>query len=141
MPDNLGAPSANFADRRPHQVGSAEGTKGGSPVGVSKEWLIDTGAQISVVTKDNADQFDLTPTGGSASATTGGGGILIKSGLTMKFEIFDSSGAVKAVFCSRDIGVKPNNDGGEILGMDQLYEVDGAVDWDPGLRKGRIYEV
>jgi hypothetical protein len=59
----------------------------------------------------------------------------------MKFEIFDSSGAVKAVFCSRDIGVKPNNDGGEILGMDQLYEVDGAVDWDPGLRKGRIYEV
>src|SRR3712207_7841617 len=45
---------------------------------------------------------DLTPTGGSASAATGGGGILMKSGLTTKFEIIDSGGLAKTVFCNLD---------------------------------------
>src|SRR5262249_43367258 len=102
MPDNLGPPTTNPNDRRPHQTGTAEGLSGGLLVTVSKEWMIDTGAQVSCITKDNADQFDLTPTGGSASATTGGGGILMKSGLTMKFEIIDSSGAAKTVSCNLD---------------------------------------
>jgi hypothetical protein len=141
MQNNLGPPSTNASDRRPHQTGSAEGFKNGVLITVSKEWLVDTGAQVSCITKSNADQFDLTPTGGSASATTGGAGILMKSGLTMKFEIIDLGSQRKPVSCSLDVGVKPDNSGSEILGMDQLVSVATAVDWDPGFRSGRLYEV
>lgn len=78
---NLHASSVNPSDPRPFQKGEAEGVKNGHPKTVLKEWLVDTGASISALTRDNAEQFDLTPLGGSASATTGGGGILIKAGL------------------------------------------------------------
>src|SRR5262249_25027499 len=125
MPDNLGPSSTNASDRRPHQQGKAKGTKSQSAVEEDKEWLIDTGAEISAITKDNADKFDLTPIGGSASATTGNGGILVKSGLTMVFEI-DSGGTNKEVSCNLDVGVKPDNTGSEILGMDQLAWVDAG---------------
>jgi hypothetical protein len=104
------------------------------------EWLIDTGAVISVVTQGVANQFDLTPTGGSASATTGGGGILVKSGLKTEFEIEDLSGNSKTVTCSLDIGVKPNNKGSDILGVDQLNNVSAAIDWDPVYRTGKLRE-
>jgi hypothetical protein len=141
MASNLGSPSFNASDHRPHQVGKASGRKARRPVTASKEWLIDTGAQISCITQSNANQFDLTLTGGSASATTGGGGILVKSGLTMWFEIFDKAGVLKSVSCNLDVGVKPNNSGSEILGVDQLESVRAAVEWDPSTQKGRLYEV
>jgi len=141
MASNLGSPSSNSSDHRPHQVGKATGYKAGNPVTVGKEWLIDTGAQISCITKSNGDQFDLTLTGGSASGTTGGGGILVKSGLTMWFEIFDKAGAPKSVSCNLDVGVKPNNSGSEILGVDQLQHVGAAIEWDPSAQNGRLYEV
>jgi hypothetical protein len=141
MPSNLGPPSTNPFDRRPHQMGKATGYKFGSFVSVSKEFLIDSGADISCITKSNADRFDLTATGGSASATTGGGGILVKSGLTMIFDIFDKVGNQKSVHCSLDVGVKPNNNGSDILGMDQLNHVSAAVEWDPAHRSGKLYEI
>jgi hypothetical protein len=141
MAANLGCPSFNSSDHRPHQVGKATGYKGGAAITAGKEWMIDTGAQISCITKGNGDQFDLTLTGGSASATTGGGGILLKSGLTMSFEIFDKAGRRKSVSCSLDVGVKPNDSGSEILGMDQLDHVGAAVDWDPRAQSGRLYQV
>lgn len=137
----LGAPSSDPSDRRPHQSGRAEGFDArAQPVIEPKEWLVDTGAQISVITKSNADKFDLKLTGGSASATTGGGGILVKSGLTMVCEILGKTGRPKAVRCNLDVGVKPNNSGSEILGMDQLNAVHAAVDWNPRLRSGKLYE-
>jgi hypothetical protein len=123
---NLRASSANPSDPRPFQTGQVEGTKSHLSVTAPKEWLVDTGASLSVVTKSNADQFDLTPLGGSASGTTGGGGILIKSGLTMVFTV--------------PIGVKPNNHGSEILGMDQLAHVSAKVRWDPTAQDGDIYD-
>jgi hypothetical protein len=141
MASNLGPPSSNSSDHRPHQVGKATGYKAGNPVTAQKEWLVDTGAQISCITSSNAAQFDLKLTGGSASATTGGGGILVKTGLTMWFEIFDKAGASKSVSCSLNVGVKPNNSGSEILGVDQLEQVGAAVEWDPGTQDGRLYEV
>jgi hypothetical protein len=140
-PSNLKPPSFKPSDLRPHQLGKATGHKSGLPVSVTKEWLVDTGAQISCITKSNGDQFDLTLTGGSASATTGGGGILVKRGLTMWFEIFDTASMRKSVSCSLDVAVKPNNNGSEILGMDQLKNVNAAVEWDPGAQKGRMYEI
>jgi hypothetical protein len=138
MPDHLGPPSGNPLDRRPHQMGQAEGSKAGMTVQVDKEWMVDTGAQISAITKNNGDKFDLTPVGGSASGTIGGGGIIVKSGLTMIFEIFDRKGKPKTVKCNLDVGVKPNNSGSEILGMDQMADVGAVAEWDPTARKGRL---
>jgi hypothetical protein len=141
MPGKLGPPKTKSWDRRPHQTGIAAGTKNGCAVTAKTEWLFDTGAEIAVLTKKTADQFDLTPTAGSASATTGGGGILIKSGLTTKFEIEDSCRSAKTVTCKLDVGVKPNNSGSDLLGMDQLNDVDAAINWDPGNRSGQLFEV
>jgi hypothetical protein len=136
---NLRGSSTNPADPRPFQTGSVEGVRGGVPLALSKEWLIDTGARISVLTKDNADHFDLTPLGGSASGTTGGGSILIKSGLEMIFTVLDSRGLQILVRCSLPVGVKPNNFGSDIVGMDQLAHVGGKVRWNPAAREGDIY--
>jgi len=119
-------------------MGKVKGNKGGMPVTAKKKWLIDTGAQISVITKQNGDKFDLTVIGGSASGTTGGAGIIIKSGLTMIFKIFDRSGKSKSVNCSLDVGVKSNNAGSEILGMDQITSVGAVVEWDPTARTGGL---
>jgi hypothetical protein len=140
MADNLFSPSGNPSDPRPHQQGKAKGFKSGLPVTENKEWMVDTGAQISVITKSNGDKFDLTAVGGSASGTTGGGGILVKSGLTMEFEIFDTTGTAKTVTCNLDVGVKPNNKGSEILGMDQIAQVGAIVEWHPKARTGRLRE-
>lgn len=137
---NLRASSANPSDPRPFQKGGVEGSRKGLPKTALKEWLVDTGANISAVTKDNADQFDLTPLGGSASATTGGGGILIKAGLTMVFTVLETSGSSRQVRCSLPVGVKPNNNGSELLGMDQLACVHAKVRWDPSAQDGDIYE-
>jgi hypothetical protein len=137
---NLSASSANSSDQRPFQNGSVEGTKNGIPLTASKEWLVDTGATVTCITKDNADQFDLTPMGGSASAVTGGGGILINTGLTMLFTVLRTSGTNQTVRCSLPVGVKPDNVGSEILGMDQLADVGAKVRWDPSALDGDIYD-
>jgi hypothetical protein len=136
---NLRASSVNPHDPRPFQAGRVEGTKNGIAVTVPKEWLIDTGANISAITRSNADQFDLTPLGGSASATTGGGGILIKAGLTMVFTVLQPSGQNRWTDCSLPIGVKPNDQGSEILGMDQIASVGAKVRWDPTAQDGDLY--
>jgi hypothetical protein len=109
-------------------------------VEVEKEWLIDTGAAVSVITKDNAEQFDLTATGATTSGTTGGGGIIMKSGLTMVFTVLGRDGTNREVTCSLDVGVKHNNAGSEIIGMDQVNEVGAEVIWNPGTRDGDVRE-
>jgi hypothetical protein len=136
---NLRASSANPHDPRPFQAGWVEGTRNKVPLTAAKEWLVDTGASISALTMSNAAQFDLIPLGGSASATTGGGGILIKAGLTMVFTVLDITGSNRWVRCSLPIGVKPNDQGSEILGMDQLAHVGAKVRWDPSAQDGDIY--
>src|SRR5258708_18365732 len=98
-------------------------------------------SRLYVSKKNTPEQSYWNATGGSASATTGGGGILIKSGLTVVFEIIDKNGNPTEVESSLDVGVKADNDGSEILGMNDLAAVDGAVDWDPAIRSGRLYEV
>jgi hypothetical protein len=103
-------------------------------VSAPKEWLIDTGATISAITKSNADQFDRIPLGGAASGTTGGRGMLIKAGLTMVFTVLKPSGVNQQVRCSLPVAVKPNDKGSEILGMDQVAAVQAKVRWDPSAR-------
>jgi hypothetical protein len=99
--------------------------------------MVDTGAQIACVTQATGAKFPLKTVAGSASATTGGGG-LIKSGLTTEFEIINTSGIPTKVRCSLDVGVKPNNAGSEILGMDQMENASAVVEWEPKTGKGRI---
>src|ERR1043165_358053 len=137
---NLHACSSNARDRRPFQNGQIEGTKNSHSRTALKEWLIDTGATISVITKSNAEQFDLTVLGGSASSTTGGGGILLNSGLTRVFTLLKHTGADEQVRCSLPIGVKSNDHGSEILGMDQLAHVKAKVRWDPSRQDGDLFE-
>ncbi len=137
---NLHASSTNTSDPRPFQQGKVEGSKKGRPKTALKEWLLDTGANISALTKSNAEQFDLIPLGGSASATTVGGGILIKAGLAMIFTVLEASGSSRQARCSLPIGVKPNNSGSDILGMDQLAFVNAKVRWNPSAQDGDIYE-
>ena len=138
---NLNSSSTNASDLRPYQPGAASGGKNGLPVTISTEWMIDTGAAVSAITQGNANHFDLIPTGASASATTGGGGIIMKSGLTMHFDVFDSvTGSNRTMSCSLDVGVKPNNHGSEILGMDQLAHVSAIVRWDASVKDGDLYQ-
>lgn len=138
MPDNLGPPSWNATERRPHQNGQAKGMKNGNPVSVAVEWMFDTGAELSVITNSVESNFDLTPVGGSASGTTGGGGILIKSGMKVEFEVFDPSGSKVLITSNLDVGVKSNNAGSEILGVDQIDYAGAIIEWDPGTLTGRL---
>jgi carbon monoxide dehydrogenase subunit G len=108
-----------------------EGTLAGAPVAKIKEWLVDTGATISAITKSNADDFDLTPVAVTAQATGAGAGIIMKSGLTMFFLVKDSFGTDVERQCNLDVGVKPDDSGSEVLGMDQVAHVGAKVHWDP----------
>lgn len=138
---NLHVSSINSVDPRPFQNGNIAGTKNGVSHQANKEWLVDTGASVSAITKSNADQFDLIATGASASATTGGGGIIMKSGLTMVFTVLDeATGSDNSVGCSLDVGVKPNDNGSEILGMDQVVDVGASIRWDPKAQDGDLYQ-
>jgi len=135
---NLRRHSTRTGDSRPFQIGSAEGTKGGIKVVMSKEWLVDTGAEVSVITKSNAANFDLTPLAATAMATTTGTWLAMHSGLEMVFKVKDSAGANVTKRCSLDIGVKPSDEGSEILGMDQIAHHSARVEWDPVALDGDI---
>jgi hypothetical protein len=106
MADNLSTPTRSSADKRPHQTGKGIGVdRGSAPCSVSIEWMVDTGVEIACVTRATGANFRLKTVAGSASAPTGGGGILIKSGLTTEFEIINTSGIPTNVRCSLDVGL------------------------------------
>lgn len=105
---------------------------------MSVEWLIDTGADIGVVRKAVGDQFDLIATGASASPTTGGGGILVRTGLQAEFEAEDRSGVHHKLRVSEPVAVKSNNSSSDILGMDQLAAVAVEVTWNPAAQTGTL---
>jgi hypothetical protein len=135
---NLGPPAAKPSSQRPYQPGNASGTKAGAPVRVAVEWMVDTGAEIGTVTKRIGDSFDLVATAASASPTTGGGGILVKTGMVAEFMAEDNAGTQQALSSSSAVGVKSNNSGSEILGVDQLAALAVEVEWDPARRRGTL---
>jgi hypothetical protein len=136
---NLHVRSTDPDDPRPFQQGLAEGVKNHLPVTVAIEWLVDTGAAISALTWSKAMQFDLTPSGGMASPTTGGGGIPILGGVTMVFTVLEPTGVNQQVRCSLPIAVKLTDSGSDILGMDQLASSNAKVRWDPAALDGDLY--
>lgn len=57
----------------------------------------------------------------------------------MVFTVLETSGSHRKTRCSLPVGMKPNNSGSEILGMDQLASVHAKVRWDPSAMDGDIY--
>lgn len=134
---NLGPPSGNPSSRRPFQGGELRGTSNGSPVTQQKEFLFDTGAEISAIDPDNAAHFDLTPTGGGAQGA-GGGALSVYSGVTMRFKRRNRNDVEEWVECSLDFAVVQRNY--SIIGVDQLSETGTEIDWNPTERTGELYE-
>jgi hypothetical protein len=137
---NLRAHKTRLGDPRPFQDGRIEGQHLGVSATETIDWLVDTGASICAITKDSADKFDLHPTGATASATSGGAGIIMKSGMTIVFTVEDSSGTNSEQTCFLDVGVKPDNQGSEVLGMDQINHCGVKVRWDPSAQTGALHD-
>lgn len=134
----LTTPGAAPGSRRPHAWGEASGPKHGKRVTRTVEWLFDTGADVTVVQKALGACFDLVATGASASPTTGRRAILMKKGLTVTVTVEDGSGARTASSTSVDVGVKRDNAGSNLVGMDQLAAVGAVLEWNPAKRTGRL---
>jgi hypothetical protein len=135
---NLAPPASTPHSRRPHQTGRAFGFSRGVPISVPVTWMVDTGSDIGVVRKSVGDSFDLVATGASASPTTGGGGIIVKTGLDAQFAAEDSAGTSYTLRASPAVGVKPNDAGSDVLGMDQLAAFSVEVLWNPSTRIGSL---
>jgi hypothetical protein len=135
---NLGPPSASPTNQRPHQQGRALGTKAGAPVQLSVEWLVDTGADVGGVHQAVGNSFDLVATAASASPTTGGGGMIVKTGLQVEFTAEDAAGAAHTILASQAVAVKSNNSGSNVIGVDQLAGAGVTVDWDAAAQTGTL---
>jgi hypothetical protein len=128
--------------QRPHQRGAAQGdAPGGGNANESKNWLIDSGAQISCISAANARHFRTTPTGATAGGV-GGGALPIVRGITMVFNIHTDDpaypGHERNVSCRLPVAITPRSD---IIGMDQLASLGVCVNWDPKHGTGQLYEV
>jgi len=128
--------------QRPHQRGAAQGdAPGGGAANESKNWLIDTGAQISCISQANAAHFRTAPTGATAGGVNGGA-MPIVTGVTMVFKVKTDNpaypGGERNVSCRLPVAVTPSSD---ILGMDQLGSLGVRVNWDPQHGTGYLYEV
>lgn len=134
--DNLIPNPANHDDRRPFQRGAAQGdAPGGGSANEQKDWLIDTGAQISCISTANAAHFATTPTGAGAAGVNGPP-LVVVTGVTMLFQVVGPDGRPKNVSCNLPVAITPHSD---IIGMDQLNAQHVQVDWCADDRKGRLY--
>ena len=134
----LTTPAAARRSRRPHARGEARGSKRGRSVTKTVEWLLDSGADVTVVQKQVGDCFDLVATGASASPTTGSRGILMKRGMTVSVTVEDGTGVQRSAASALDVGVKPDNAGSNLVGMEQLAAAGAVLEWDPVRRTGRL---
>jgi hypothetical protein len=100
--------------------------------------MVDSGADIGVVRSSVGNQLALTATGVSASPTTGGGGIIIKTGLQVGFSAEDPHGASVTIADTAPVGVKSNNSGSDIIGVDQLAAHAVSLEWDAAARTGKL---
>jgi hypothetical protein len=72
------------------------------------------------------------------SGTTGGGGILIVTGLEAEFSVSDSWGNTQTVKSTKYMGVKRGNTGSDLLGMIQLADLSVSIQWDPQKGAGEL---
>jgi hypothetical protein len=135
--DNLIPNPANPDDRTPFQRGAAQGdAPGGGRANEQKNWVIDTGAQISCISAANAANFATTPVAGGAAGVNGPP-LVIVTGVTMLFQVIDRNGRPKNVSCNLPVAITPTDD---IIGTDQLSDQHAQLDWCADTRTGRLYE-
>lgn len=110
---------------RPHQSGKVVGPRrhDGIPSYVPIDWVVDTGAEITAVHRSIGRLFRYKSTGASASPTTGGRGIQIVQGISAEFSVTDPAGICTQILSPGRVGVKSNNSGSNILGMEQVANV------------------
>lgn len=135
-------PHPSGADpHRPFHVGAVSGqaSNGSGSHSVNVRWLADTGAAVTVVIKKVGDQFTTNPTGATASPTTGFTAILMHDGLTARFDtLCHVCGAPHGVGYTGAMGVKSDNVGSNILGMDAIDDCHAAIVWNPAVGHGSI---
>lgn len=127
---------------RPFQVGGVSGqdVNGTGTQTRRVRWLVDTGAMVTVVLKKVGDEFVATPTGVTAGPTTGSTGIVMYEGLTAHYEVECSvCGVQHMADYANQIGVKSDNVGSNILGMDAIAASACDVLWDPSGGIGSIH--
>ena len=117
-------------------MGAAVGTRGGLPEAVALEWLVDTGADISVLRKSVGSRFDVLPFAATASPTTGGGGIQVVTGIEAEFEVHSARSGPQTVRVGGPLGIKSNDAAGNLLGIEQLVGAGATVAWNPATRSG-----
>lgn len=135
---NLGPPVRANRSLRPHQLGRVCGKRNGIRHEVTVEWLVDTGADLTVVRADVGTQFDARPVGLTAAGTTGGGGIQVVTGLSAEFSVLHPIRGSQRVLAHRYVGVKSNNAGSNLLGMEHLAEVGARIIWSPRYARGAL---
>ena len=137
---SLGPSTGARSSLRPHQQGELKGRRKilGAPYARPVEWLVDTGADISTVRNQIASGFQVSSVGLSASPTTGGGGIQVVTGLTAEFQVEDAGGTIHTAQAMRYMGIKSNNAGSDLLGMNHIAEVGATVRWEPTAALGAL---
>jgi hypothetical protein len=131
-------PSRSGSSIRPFQRGRITGRSRGAVVSEDVEWLVDTGSDITVVRNRVGSVFETTSRGLTASPTTGGQSIQVVTGLAAEFEVEDLRRRRRWVQAGGYVGIKPNDAASDLLGMQQVADVEATVTWSPSRRRGSI---
>ena len=138
MPGDLFA-IKNAIGQRPHQDGTAEGDLNGTPVVEPVTWLIDSGAEIGAVRKYRRAQFSTTPYHAYGGQGAGGNsGISVHAGIEVVLEGVDPAGGAVRLSSTRPVGVWNSSRPSEVIGMDQLEEMNATLTWDPASGTGSL---
>ena len=137
---NGGLDSGGHHDRRPRQAGALAGVNGhGARVLATVEWLIDTGAEISAVQARYGRPFVTRTTALTASATTGGTAIRVVDGLEVEVAV-GGSGGRSSRRVARPVGIKSDDAGSNLVGMDAVAAVRATVIWGPLHQTGVLWD-
>lgn len=136
----LGPPTSKPGRRTPFQIGRARGVdRAGSPREVDIEWLIDSGADVPVIQDRVAKTFTLKATGGTASPTVGAVTMLMYEGLEVEATV-DQGGYLVPRAAPVDVGVKPNDQGSNLLGVAALHAMHATIVWSARRQAGVLLD-
>ena len=138
----LSFPLSQPSQRRPHQSGFALGTKGGAPVREPVEWLVDTGADIGSVNGTIGGKFDTSSVVGVSAHPLAGAAIAVVTGIDVEVSILDTStgvsGPQQTAGGRRYVAVSSRTGGTNLIGMNQLAELQATVRWCPNTQTGAL---
>ena len=129
--------------RRPQQAGRVIGL---DPSGTYEHsapvtWVVDTGAEVTLVRDRVGSQFGYKPVKGVCGKSTTGDSFYLVTGLQAEFSVEShdgQDGSVSTVRSGRRIGIKRNDAGSDLLGMSQVSDVCATVHWNPRTGSGSM---